>query len=70
MLELSGLFVCLGDLLYFSVPGRTEKIAGWFARGISTQGDTMGQLFSKFVLFCKKICVTEFTVKEAIYILM
>ena len=43
MLELSGLFVYLGDLLSFSVPGGTEKVVGlWFAReGISTQADTM-----------------------------
>ena len=38
MLELSGLAVCLG----FSMPERTEKVAGlWFASGISTQADTM-----------------------------
>ena len=31
-----------GDLLSFSRPGGTEKIAGlWFARGISTQADTI-----------------------------
>ena len=31
-----------GDLLSFSVPEGTEKIASlWFARGISTQADTM-----------------------------
>ena len=34
LLELSGLLVCLGDLLSFSVSEGTEKIAGlWFARG-------------------------------------
>ena len=33
ILELSGVFVCLGRLVKFSVPGGTEKIAGlWFAR--------------------------------------
>ena len=34
LLELSKFLVCLGDLLSFSVPGGTEKIAGlWFAKG-------------------------------------
>ena len=38
VLELSGLFVCLGDLLRFSVPGGAEEISGlWFG----TQVDTM-----------------------------
>ena len=41
VLELSGLFVCLGDLLRFSVPGGAEISGLWFGRGISTQVDTM-----------------------------
>ena len=33
------------DLLSFLVPWATEKIAGfWFARGISTQADTMSNV--------------------------
>ena len=33
ILDLSGLFVFLGDLISLSVPGGTEKIAElWFAR--------------------------------------
>ena len=43
VLELSRLFVCLGDLLRFSVPGETEEIVGlsFAGGGISTQADTM-----------------------------
>ena len=43
MLELSGLFVCLGDSLSFSVPEGTEKIAGCglLGRGLSTRADNM-----------------------------
>ena len=41
-MELSGLFIFPWDLLSFSVPWATEKIAGlWFARGVSTQTGTM-----------------------------
>ena len=37
-----GFLSAWGDLLCFPVPGGSEKIAGlWFARGISTQPDTM-----------------------------
>ena len=47
ILELSGLFVCLGRLDKFSGTWGREKIAGlWFARGeISTQPDTMDHLY-------------------------
>ena len=43
MLELSGLFVYLGDSLSFSVPEGTEKIAGCglLGGGLSTQADNM-----------------------------
>ena len=42
MLELSGFFVCLGDLLNFSVRGRQKKLLGCsLLGGISTQADTM-----------------------------
>ena len=42
ILELSGLFVCLRDLISFLVSGWTENIVGlWFARGISYQADTV-----------------------------
>ena len=38
VLELSGLFVCLGGLVKTSKPEGTEEIAGlWFTRAISTQ---------------------------------
>ena len=37
-----GFLSAWGDLLCFSVPGGTRNIAGlWFARGISTQADTV-----------------------------
>ena len=49
-----------GNLLSFSVPGGTEKISGlWFARGISTQTNTIGSyLFdvSMGVYNGKKVC--------------
>ena len=54
MLELLGLFVCLGGLIkFFSAwggrGGGTEKVAGlWFARGISTQADTVNGNFEYF----------------------
>ena len=57
MLELLGLFVCLGGLIkFFSAwgggggrGGGTEKVAGlWFARGISTQADTANGNFEYF----------------------
>ena len=42
MLELSGLFVCLEGLIKFFSAWGTETIAGlWFARGSSTQADTV-----------------------------
>ena len=41
-LELSGLFVCLGQLIKFFSTSRDRKIAGlWFARGVSTQAGTI-----------------------------
>ena len=52
-----GNFVCLGDLISFSVLGKTEKVAGlWFASGISTRADTMS---NKPLLFS---VVTQFLV--------
>ena len=45
-----GFFVCLGDLLSFSVPERTGQIAGlWFARGGSVPRLTL----STFPVFNK-----------------
>ena len=46
-LELSRLFVCLGQLTkFFSTSGDTEKIAGLrFAREISTQAGTMVYIY-------------------------
>ena len=42
ILELSGLFVCLRDLLSFSVLGGQKKLLGCgLLGGISTQTDTM-----------------------------
>ena len=48
-LELSGLLLCLGgDLLSFSMPGETEKIAGlWFARGGSVPMLTLWLIFQR-----------------------
>ena len=49
ILELSGLFVCLGDLLSFTVPGGQKK-------GTSTQADTMKvhAIFNYYILLIKK----------------
>ena len=44
ILELSGLFICLGGLFTFYSAWETETIARlWFARGLSTQVETMDQ---------------------------
>ena len=72
-LELSPLFVCLGDLLIFSVPVVTEKITGlWFAGGgICTQADNMNSRIIDSMLnanerhtrtICSKIKENDFTV--------
>ena len=46
--ELSGLFVCLGKLVKFSVLGGTEKIAGlFFAREGSVLRQTLVNYFLK-----------------------
>ena len=55
ILDLSGLFVFLGDLISLSVPGGTEKIAElWFARddqypgwhyALSVSNETLWKVF-------------------------
>ena len=45
-LELSELFVCLGQLIKFFSTSGDRKIAGlWFARGISTPAGTMVYIY-------------------------
>ena len=57
ILELLRLFVCLGDLLSFLVPGGTEKIAGmWFVGG-GGMGGGGGQYPGGHYVFLKSFII-------------
>ena len=57
------------DLLSFSVPGGTEKIAGlWFARGISIQAETICREKCWFVAVVSVIWKVEFMIIDLIHL--
>ena len=78
VLQLAGLFVCLGDLLSFSVVGGkggregvTDKIAGlWFARGYQYTGwQCECILITSIKLYLLSICYIYY-IKVLLFIML